>query len=258
MRSRIAAAMASMMALAVAASCGAAAPSPAISTAISTAAAPVPTAAAPVPTQGAAPRPTSVIDGPPTTALFAGSISVLPADLRARMTGHSWRPGCPVGLNDLRLVVVPYRDPNGVPRRGPLGVNASVAADVLQVFVQLDAAHFPIARIQLIDDFGADDDASMAANNTSAFNCRVVTGTTTWSQHSYGTAIDINTVWNPWIHNGRIDPPNGAPYADRTLQQPGMIHDGDVVVRSFAAIGWEWGGNAQTVKDYQHFSTNGK
>jgi hypothetical protein len=247
--------MASLLALAGVASCGSAAPSPqATPTAVAT--------TAPAPTQAAAPadgaRPTSVIDSPPTTALFAGSISVLPADLRARMTGRSWHPGCPVGLDDLRLVVVPYRDPGGVPRRGPLVVRADVAAAVLQVFVQLDAAHFPIERMQLIDDFGADDDASMAANNTSAFNCRVVSGTSTWSQHAYGTAIDINTRWNPWIHNGRIDPPNGAAYVDRTLQQPGMIHDGDVVVRAFAAIGWEWGGNAQTVKDYQHFSTNEK
>ena len=257
MRSRIAAATASLLALAAVVSCGSAAPSPAATSAVTDATAAA-TQAAPTQAAAEAPRPTSIIDSPPTTALFAGSISVLPADLRARMTGHSWRPGCPVSLDDLRLVVVPYRDPNGVPRRGPLVVRSDVAAAVLQVFIQLDASHFPIERIQLIDDFGADDDASMAANNTSAFNCRVVKGTTTWSQHAYGTAIDINTRWNPWIHNGRIDPPNGAAYADRTLQQPGMIHDGDVVVQSFAAIGWPWGGNAQTAKDYQHFSATGR
>jgi hypothetical protein len=98
----------------------------------------------------------------------------------------------------------------------------------------------------------------MAANNTSAFNCRTVAGTSRWSQHAYGLAIDINPVQNPYVtSNGTASPPNGAPYVDRSQHLPGMIHDGDVVVQSFTAIGWGWGGYFGSVKDWQHFSANG-
>lgn len=174
------------------------------------------------------------------------------------MTGRSWRPGCPVGLDDLRLVDVPFHDLAGAPQRGRLVVHATVAEAVLGAFRAIDAASFPIERMELVDAYGADDDASMAANNTSAFNCRLVQGTSRWSEHSYGTAVDVNPRLNPWIHTGRIDPPNGARYADRSLAEPGMIRGGDAVVQAFAAIGWSWGGNQRQAKDYQHFSATGR
>ncbi len=109
----------------------------------------------------------------------------------------------------------------------------------------------------LIDAYGADDHRSMKADNTSAYNGRYVNGTTRWSMHAYGLAIDINTVENPWVDGNDVSPPNGRPYADRSRKATGMIHAGDAVVRAFASIGWKWGGDWSGGKDYQHFSSTG-
>lgn len=146
----------------------------------------------------------------------------------------------------------------GAARVGELVVNVDVADDVVAVFETLFEAGFPIERMELVDVFGGDDLASMRANNTSAFNCRYVDGTTRWSEHAYGRAIDINPLLNPWIRGATVSPPEGERYSDRSLEMPGMIHDGDVVVDAFAAIGWEWGGTWRTSKDYQHFSASGR
>jgi poly-gamma-glutamate synthesis protein (capsule biosynthesis protein) len=233
----------------------------------------VPTAEATTGTSAPAPTSSTSSDvgriGPTTASAQAGrvttttvvplvTITPLPADVRSRMIDSSWHAGCPVSLDDLRLLQLPYRDLSNQTQRGQLVVRADQAQAVANVFVQLFTIGFPIERMQLVDAYGGSDDASMAADNTSAFNCRPVQGTTTWSQHAYGLAVDINPRLNPWLHAGRIDPPNGAAYADRSLQLPGMIHDGDAVVMAFAAIGWPWGGNDRTTKDYQHFSLTGK
>ena len=111
--------------------------------------------------------------------------------------------------------------------------------------------------MQLVDDFGGDDAASMAANNTSAFNCRRVAGSSSWSQHSYGRAIDINPVQNPYVSGSTVSPPAGGAYLDRGHIRPGMIVADDAAVRSFAAVGWSWGGAWARTKDYQHFSLTG-
>jgi hypothetical protein len=109
-----------------------------------------------------------------------------------------------------------------------------------------------------VDVYDGDDNRSMAANNTSAFNCRAVTGGSSWSEHSYGTAIDINPLRNPYVRGGTVLPPEGSAYADRGLDEPGMIHAGDEVVETFGAHGWIWGGTWDSTKDYQHFSTSGR
>ena len=113
--------------------------------------------------------------------------------------------------------------------------------------------------MELIDRYGADDRRSMAADNTSAFNCRFVAGTNRWSMHAYGLAIDLNPVENPYVSGSHVSPPAGAPFADRSRDAPGMIHDGDAVVRAFARrAGWEWLGDGPgSVRDYQHFSADG-
>jgi len=99
----------------------------------------------------------------------------------------------------------------------------------------------------------------MRANNSSAFNCRAVTGGGRWSEHAYGRAIDLNPVQNPYVdRDGSVLDPASAPYTDRTRRDPGMIRTGEVVVEAFAAIGWEWGGNFRSIKDYQHFSQSGR
>ncbi|MBT8207858.1 MAG: M15 family metallopeptidase, partial [Acidimicrobiia bacterium] len=113
--------------------------------------------------------------------------------------------------------------------------------------------------IQLVDVYGNDDDRSMEANNTSAFNCRTVGGSSEWSEHAYGRAIDINPMINPFVTtSGSVFPPSGTQFVDRALDTPGLIAADGTVVRAFASIGWEWGGNWNGSKDYQHFSETGR
>jgi hypothetical protein len=167
--------------------------------------------------------------------------------------GASWHSGCPVAPSGLRAVTVPYYGFDGKDHSGTIIVAASVAADVLEIFTQLHQMRFPIRSIIPVSAFGADDEKSMEADNSSAFNCRAITGGTGWSKHSYGVAIDINTRENPYISGSTMLPTNAAAYADRSRTDPGMIHAGDAVVRLFARHGWSWGGNWSRPKDYQHF-----
>jgi hypothetical protein len=172
----------------------------------------------------------------------------------AERLGASWREGCPVGPDQLRLISMTVHGLDGRVYRGELIVAAAVAQDVVDTFAELYANRYPIERMVTVEQYGADDDLSMAANNTSAFNCRPITGGTAWSNHSYGRAIDVNPVLNPYISKkGTVLPPNGAPYVDRTRTDPGMIHDDDPTVRAFQARGWQWGGYWKSPVDYQHF-----
>lgn len=169
--------------------------------------------------------------------------------------GTSWRPGCPVGAAGLRRVRVDYWGYDGAAHRGDLIVRSDVAAVVAGLFGQLYEGRFQIRRIHPVTRYGSDDDASMEANNTSSFNCRPVTGGTGWSEHAYGTAIDINPVQNPYVTaGGTVLPPSGRPWADRDLRDPGMVHRDGVVRRAFASAGWYWGGDWTNPKDYQHLS----
>ena len=169
----------------------------------------------------------------------------------------SWRPGCPVPLEDLRYVTVSHRTFDGTTAAGELVVHADVADALVGVFAELDRNGFPIRLMRLVDDFGADDDASMAADNTSAFNCRAVTGGTGWSEHAYGRALDLNPVENPYVVGSFVAPPEGRAFLDRP-DQPGVLHRGDAVVTAFARAGWLWGGDWTRPVDYQHFSTTGR
>jgi len=195
----------------------------------------------------------SVAQSPPS---FEVTISAIDDGIAARMK-DSWRPGCPVGLDDLRLVTVSHHTFGGGVATGEIVVHADMAEDIAAVFGDLFAAGYPIERMELVDEYAADDDLSMAANNTSAFNCRTVAGTGRWSQHAYGMAVDVNPLLNPYVRNGRADPPAGSAYVDRSVDHPGIIRDRDAVVTAFAAIGWSWGGYWSS-PDYQHFSRNGR
>ena len=170
---------------------------------------------------------------------------------------HSWRPGCPVGPAQLRLLRLGYWGFDGRPRVGLLVVRDRVARDVVTVFRRLYAARFPIRRLRKVDAYRGSDDASMAADNTSGFNCRFVSGTRRWSQHAYGEAIDVNPVENPYVQGGRVSPPAARRYLDRSDVRPGMAVAGGVLVRAFSAVGWRWGGRWAGSADYQHFSTSG-
>ncbi|MET7425200.1 M15 family metallopeptidase [Dactylosporangium sp. NPDC005555] len=188
-----------------------------------------------------------------TPAAFVGTVEVLPAEARQRMTGVSWRQGCPVGLDDLRLLRLSYVGFDGAEHTGELVVHRAVADPVVRIFGRLYEARFPIRGMQTIEAYGGSDDASMAADNTSAFNCRNVPNTKHWSNHAYGRAIDINTVENPYLPGRQIMPPAGKDYLDRGDVRPGMIVAGDVVVTAFKAEGFTWGGSWRSGVDYQHF-----
>ncbi|MFA9432424.1 M15 family metallopeptidase [Egicoccus sp. AB-alg2] len=197
-----------------------------------------------------------VIDGrlarPPVPGLRWEATGI-PAAVRQEMAGVSMHTGCPVGFDDLRLVVLTHRGFDGRLHRGELVVHRSAVTPLRQVFQAAYDADFPLRRVVRIEHYAGSDDRSMAANNTSAFNCRRVTGGTSWSRHAYGTAIDLNPVQNPYVRGGTVLPSAGAAYTDRGDVRPGMLVAGDPVVRAFDAIGWTWGGRWQTLKDYQHF-----
>ncbi|GIU85846.1 MAG: hypothetical protein KatS3mg009_0361 [Acidimicrobiia bacterium] len=195
---------------------------------------------------------------PVRSARYRDSVRTIDAALAARMTPTSWRAGCPVPLAALRHLTVRHWGFDGLARTGELVVHADAADAMRRVMRSLWDAHFPIERMRLVDDYGGSDDASMAANNTSAFNCRFVSGSGRWSEHAYGRAIDVNPVQNPYVAGGRVSPPAGALYLDRSVPALGMIRDGDAVVQAFAAVGWGWGGHFRSVKDYQHFSATGR
>jgi hypothetical protein len=172
---------------------------------------------------------------------------------------HSWRPGCPVGPAQLRLVRLAHWDFSGRRRIGELVVHHEAVPDVIAAFRRLYRARFPIRRMVRVDRFRGSDDASMAADNTSAFNCRyaVATGPKRWSAHAYGKAIDVNPVENPYVQGSTVSPANGRAYADRSRRSPGMAVAGGVLVSAFASRGWEWGGRWSGTPDYQHFSATG-
>ena len=191
--------------------------------------------------------------GPPRFHASIGRIDRAAGD---RMT--SWHPGCPVAVSELRLVMVSHWTFAGRAVQGRLVVNRDAAGAIVGVMRRLFVAHFPIQRMRPVEAYGADDERSMAANNTSAFNCRRVAGSDSWSQHAYGRAIDINPLQNPEVSGGLVSPPGGARYLDRSQTAAGLIHAGDVVVAAFARAGWGWGGYWRSLKDYQHFSANGR
>jgi D-alanyl-D-alanine carboxypeptidase len=190
---------------------------------------------------------------------FRGEVTRIDAETRARMSGVSWRPGCPVGFAGLRLLRVRHWGFDGRAHRGRLVVNSDAARPMLAVMRSLYRQRFPIRQMRLVDAYGADDRRSMAADNTSAFNCRTVAGQPgVWSEHAYGRAIDVNPIENPYVtDSGYVSPPVGAPYSRRSRHRKGMLHRDGAVVAAFAAIGWEWAGNWPWPKDYQHFSATG-
>ena len=190
---------------------------------------------------------------------FRGTISQLDTAQRERMTDVSWRPGCPVSLDALRLLTLTYHGFDGAPHTGRLVVHRDVAATLVGVFRRLYAARFPIRRMRQVDAYGGNDFRSIEADNTSAFNCRFVDGTTRYSEHAYGRAIDVNPIENPYVtRSGTTSHPASRPYLRRTPFRPGMAAEGRALVRAFDGIGWGWGGRWSGVKDYQHFSASGR
>jgi hypothetical protein len=187
-------------------------------------------------------------------ALLMAAIAPISPQFAEKMRVTTWRPGCPAPLEDLRQVTVKYWNFEKKPVSGTLIVHKDIAQEVDAIFRDLYRSGFQIERISPVEEFKGDDDASMAANNTSAFNCRDVTGKPgTFSNHSWGRAIDINPLTNPYVKGDKVSPPEGRKYLDRTQDLPGLIRSNSFIVKRFREAGWTWGGNWSDPKDYQHF-----
>ncbi len=195
----------------------------------------------------------------PSNTLSAGTYQAecyqpIPLDIQSRIISKSFKEGCPIPMGDLAYLQITHFDMDGGICMGELIVHMKIAMKIMEIFRDLHEVKFPIEKMQLIDDYDADDDRSMEANNSSAFCYRSITGQPgIVSKHGLGLAIDLNTRMNPYVKGDYIAPSNGKKYTDRSLDEPGMIHPDSAVVRAFKERGFEWGGDWTTRKDYQHF-----
>lgn len=185
----------------------------------------------------------------------------LTESIKERITGISYpESGCTVPYEDLNYVGLKYIDFNGQEQTGELICNKAIAQDMVEIFYELYRNDYRLESVRLIDEYDGDDTASMAGNNTSCFNYRMVDGTSSLSKHAYGLAIDINPYYNPYVVFNRnadgsdyISPPGSEAYADRSQSFAYKIDENDLCYRLFTEHGFTWGGNWNSTKDYQHF-----
>ena len=177
----------------------------------------------------------------------------IPPAVEARMRGVSYPEDAEIKMDDLRYLKLSYFDFDGSPQVGEMVCNKAIAGDLVEIFRELYEARYPIRSIRLIDDFGGDDEASMAADNTSCFNYRRKTGMRELSKHARGLAVDINPFENPYVRPSRVRPAGAKAFADRTRDFPHKIDKEDLCYRLFRAHGFSWGGTWRSVQDYQHF-----
>ncbi|WP_104108291.1 M15 family metallopeptidase [Nocardioides sp. 616] len=177
--------------------------------------------------------------------------SPAPSQVIARST---WNPACPVAAQDLAWIRLTFRGFDGARHTGELLVNAAVADDLVSVFRDLWRARFPMEQLAITTRAERDADPTGDGNGTGAFNCRPVTGGSSYSEHAYGLAVDLNPFQNPYAKGAVVLPELARSYLDRGRRRPGVITADGPVVRAFDRIGWGWGGDWRTLKDYQHFS----
>jgi len=170
-----------------------------------------------------------------------------------RIWEKSYKRDCTVPRSELRYLQVAHYNGEGKAVQGEIVCNKAIANDLIQIFKELYQNKYPIERMQLIDDYDADDERSMEANNTSCFNFRFIAGSTKLSNHSRGMAIDINPLYNPYVRGQRVQPKQGRPYADRSRRFDYKIERGDLLWCLFTEHGFRWGGSWRTLKDWQHF-----
>lgn len=186
------------------------------------------------------------------------SSSELSEEVRQRIWNCSYRENDTIGLEDLRYLRVLHMGFDGETRIGELIVNQSIAEDILEIMSELYRQKYPIEKMVLVDAYGADDEASMSDNNTSAFNYREIAGSSRLSKHGMGLAIDINPRYNPCVKKNKskgteVSPSNGASYADRSQEFSYKIDENDLCFQLFSNHGFTWGGDWNSLKDYQHF-----
>jgi D-alanyl-D-alanine carboxypeptidase len=193
---------------------------------------------------------------PPTDGRFASSIGTITPAVRERM-GTAWSPGCPVPLEDLRHLTVSFWGFDDRPHTGEMVVNAAVAEQVAEIFRELFEARFPIEEMRLVTTADLEAAPTGDGNNTAAFVCRAARGSTAYSEHAYGFAVDVNPFQNPYVRGDVVLPELARAYTDRSLLRPGMLVLGEPAVTAFTRRGWEWGGTWRTVRDPMHFSARG-
>ena len=186
------------------------------------------------------------------------SVQPVPDSVFLRMQGRSWPEGCAVHRADLRYLRLSHFDAEKSEHVGEMVCNKAIANDLLEIFRELYRQKYPIQRIRLIDDYEAEDERSMRDNNTSCFCYRKVSGTTKLSKHATGMAVDVNTLYNPYVRTGKngrriVEPATAVKYVDRSKSFPYKIVKGDLLYRLFIRHGFKWGGSWRTVKDWQHF-----
>ena len=191
---------------------------------------------------------------------FQSSISPITNTIKQRMLqGNSYKKGCPVPLKNLRYVRLRYLDFHGNSAMGEMIVHKDVSHEVVEIFDTLYTIEYPIHKMKLVSDYKGSDWQSIEADNTSAFNCRKATGSKHWSKHSYGKAIDLNSIENPYIsRKGYIAHKASQKYRkrvhkDNTYTDRAVLLKHDKATKIFKKYGWKWGGNWHGVKDYQHF-----
>jgi hypothetical protein len=153
-------------------------------------------------------------------------------------------------VDSLALVDVLYYSFDGLRHQGQIIVNNVLEDDIYEIFALIEKLQFPIGKVIPIVTYHWDDHSSMASNNSSAFNFRVIEGTTKLSLHSFGRAVDINPVQNPVIYPNGVVAPDGAKYSP---SKAGTFSTKNPIVQEFIKRGWHWGGNFEQPKDYHHF-----
>jgi hypothetical protein len=186
-------------------------------------------------------------------AQHAFAIDTISDALMQRMKGKSMPEGCTIRRSQLRHITLLHYDLEGRVRQGEIVCNRLIANDLLNIFRLLYEQRYPIESVRLIDDFDADDERSMQANNTSCFCYRTVAGSKKLSKHAQGMAIDINPLYNPCVKGRRVQPANAREYADRNKKFRCKITANDLCYQLFIQHGFKWGGAWNSLKDYQHF-----
>jgi hypothetical protein len=199
--------------------------------------------------------PTADVLPPPADDRYAGTVAPVPPEVLARST---WHAGCPVAAGELRYLTMPFWGFDGRTHTGEMIVNARVADGVTTVFGKLFQARFPFEEMRVTAKPELDAPPTGDGNNTTAFVCRAVVTAKQWSAHAYGLAIDVNPFCNPYVKGNLVLPELASSYLDRRNVRPGMVLAGDLPVRSFAAIGWSWGGTWTSPRDLQHFTATGR
>ncbi len=163
-----------------------------------------------------------------------------------------------MALEELAYVRLPFWGFDGQAHTGELLVHADAADDLVSVLRRLYRQRFPIEEMRVVAPAELDAPPTGDGNNTTAFVCRPTRGSSTWSQHAYGLAVDVNPFHNPYVRDELVLPELASAYIDRERARPGMIQPGDAVTRAFDRIGWEWGGRWERPRDWMHFSSSGR